>query len=82
MTPPTPAINPLKARLAEDKPAIGMMVSMPSVATTQILAAAGFDWLFFDMEHGPIDIASVHAMVTATQGTRAAPIVRVPWNLH
>ena len=78
----TPAINPLKARLAEDKPGIGMLVSMPSVATTQILAAAGFDWLFFDMEHGPIDIASVHAMVTATQGTRATPIVRVPWNLH
>ena len=78
----TPAINLLKARLAEDKPGIGMLVSMPSVATTQILAAAGFDWLFFDMEHGPIDIASVHAMVTATQGTRATPIVRVPWNLH
>ena len=75
-------INPLKARLAEDKPAIGMLVSMPSVATTQILAAAGFDWLFFDMEHGSIDIASVHAMVTVTQGTRATPIVRVPWNLH
>ncbi len=77
----THPINPLKARLAEDKPAIGMLVSMPSVATAQILASAGFDWLFFDMEHGPIDIASVHAMVTATQGTRAAPIVRVPWNL-
>jgi 4-hydroxy-2-oxoheptanedioate aldolase len=77
----THPINPLKARLAEDKPGIGMLVSMPSVTTAQILAAAGFDWLFFDMEHGPIDLASVHAMVTATQGTRATPIVRVPWNL-
>ena len=76
------SINPLKARLAQGKPGIGMMVSMPSVATTQILANAGFDWLFFDMEHGPIDIASVHAMVSVTTGTRASPIVRVPWNVH
>jgi 4-hydroxy-2-oxoheptanedioate aldolase len=55
---------------------------MPSVQTTQVLAHAGFDWLFMDMEHGPIDIASLHAMITATGGTRAAPIVRVPWNEH
>ncbi len=74
--------NPLKARLAAGKPAIGMLVTMPSVNTTQLLAGAGFDWLFIDMEHGPIDIQSVHAMIAATQGTRAAPIVRVPWNTH
>ena len=33
------------------------------------------------MEHGPIS-RSVHAMITVTNGTRAAPIVRVPWNVH
>jgi 4-hydroxy-2-oxoheptanedioate aldolase len=76
------AINPLKARLAADKPAIGITISMPSVHTTQVLAACGFDWLFLDMEHGPIGIESVHAMITATNGTSAAPVVRVPWNVH
>ena len=54
---------------------------MPSVPTVQVLAAAGFDWLFIDMEHGPIDIASAHAMIAATRGTTAAPVVRVPHNL-
>jgi len=34
------------------------------------------------MEHGPIDIATVHAMVAATRGTEATPIVRVPWTEH
>jgi 4-hydroxy-2-oxoheptanedioate aldolase len=72
----------LKARLAAGKPAIGMTISMPSVHTTQVLAACGFDWLFLDMEHGPIGIEAVHAMITATGGTRAAPVVRVPWNVH
>ena len=76
------AINPLKARLAADKPAIGITVSMPSVHVTQVLATCGFDWLFLDMEHGPIGIESAHAMITATSGTGAAPVVRVPWNVH
>lgn len=76
------AINPLRARLQAGEPAIGITVTMPSVHTTQVLAAAGFDWLFLDMEHGPIGIEAAHAMITATSGTRAAPVVRVPWNVH
>ena len=75
-------INPLRARLAANQPAVGITISRPSVHTTQVLAACGFDWLFLDMEHGPIGIESVHAMITATNGTRAAPVVRVPWNVH
>lgn len=74
-------INPLKARLDAGRPAVGLLVSMPSVHLAQVLAASGFDWLFFDMEHGPIGIESVHAMITATSGTRCAPVVRVPWNV-
>jgi 4-hydroxy-2-oxoheptanedioate aldolase len=34
------------------------------------------------MEHGPIGIEAVHAMIAVTNGTRAAPVVRVPWNVH
>jgi 4-hydroxy-2-oxoheptanedioate aldolase len=78
---PATPINPLKARLAADRPAVGLLVSMPSVHATQVLAACGFDWLFFDMEHGPIGIESAHAMIAATNGTRTAPVVRVPWNV-
>ena len=74
--------NPLKARLAEGKPAIGILQSMPSPHLTQLLAYAGYDWIFCDMEHGPITIESAQAMITATKGTQTAPLVRVPWNLH
>jgi 4-hydroxy-2-oxoheptanedioate aldolase len=76
------SVNPLKARLASGEPAIGILVSMPSPHTVQVLAHCGFDWLFFDMEHGPISIESTYAMINATAGSRAAPIVRVPWNVH
>ncbi len=76
----SPPINPLRARLDAGQAGLGVLVSMPSVQVVQILARAGFDWLFVDMEHGPIDIESAHAMIAATQGTPAAPLVRVPWN--
>ncbi len=51
---------------------------MPSVHLVQTLAAAGLDWMFLDMEHGPIDFQATHAMIAATQGTACAPLVRVP----
>jgi 4-hydroxy-2-oxoheptanedioate aldolase len=75
-------INPLRSRLESGEAGIGILVSMPSVHTAQVLAHAGFDWLFLDMEHGPMGIESVHAMIAATQGTAASPIVRIPWNHH
>src|SRR4029450_14042687 len=80
--PANTGINPLKPRLAAGTPAVGLLVSMRSVHIAQVLAAAGFDWLFFDMEHGPIGIESAHAMITATSGSACAPVVRVPWNVH
>ena len=72
----------LRKKLKNGGVGSGIIISMPSVQVTQVLSRAGFDWLFIDMEHGPIDIASVHAMIAATAGSNAAPFVRVPWNVH
>jgi 4-hydroxy-2-oxoheptanedioate aldolase len=73
------APNPLKAKLAAGGCATCIMATMPSVAVAQVLAASGVDCLIIDMEHGPIDVATAHAMVAATRGTGAVPVVRVPW---
>ncbi|MFT5392722.1 MAG: 4-hydroxy-2-oxoheptanedioate aldolase [Gammaproteobacteria bacterium] len=78
----TATINPLKARLKAGKPCVGILVTIPNVGMVQTLADAGYDWLFIDMEHGPITIESAHAMIAATKGTRSCPLVRVPWNVH
>jgi 4-hydroxy-2-oxoheptanedioate aldolase len=69
--------NPFKARLKAGKPAVGLLLTFPSVPVAQALARSGFDWVFIDREHGPIDIATCQAMIAATQGTDCAPIVRV-----
>ena len=78
MGPEASGTNPLRAKLAAGECVAGFMVTMPSVALVQVLAGSGADFLIVDMEHGPIDLATAHAMVAATRGTGAVPIVRVP----
>ena len=73
-----PTINRLKRKLLAGECATAFMVTMPSVAQAQILAASGVDCLIFDMEHGPIDLPTLHAMVAVTRNSPATPIVRVP----
>ena len=68
----------LRRSLAEGRPMLGYLVTMPSVQLVQALARTGVDWLMLDMEHAPVGIESVAAMVAATGGTPAAPLVRVP----
>ena len=71
-------MNPLKRSLADGRAVLGYLVTTPSVQVVQALARSGADWLMIDTEHAPIGIESVAAMVAATGGTPATPIVRVP----
>jgi 4-hydroxy-2-oxoheptanedioate aldolase len=74
----TSSLNPLRRTLAEGRPTLGYLVSMPSVQLVQALARTGVDWLMIDTEHAPVGIESVAAMIAATGGTPVTPIVRVP----
>lgn len=69
--------NPYKAKLKAKQPAFGLMLTIPSPQLAQVVARAGFDWIMIDREHGPIDITVCQQMIAATQGTDAAPIVRI-----
>lgn len=73
--------NPVKQKIQAGQPVLMAFVTMPSVQLVQILARSGLDALIIDMEHGQIGIESAQAMIAATSGTRAVPIVRVPWNV-
>ncbi|MEY2993258.1 MAG: hypothetical protein RL357_193 [Pseudomonadota bacterium] len=48
--------NTFKAALADKQPQIGFWLSLASPYSTEICAAAGFDWLLIDGEHGPMDL--------------------------
>jgi 4-hydroxy-2-oxoheptanedioate aldolase len=72
--------NPLKKALAEGRPVIGATVTVPNVDTALTLANAGFDFLWIEMEHGPMTLESLRAILLATRGAKAVPLTRVPAN--
>ena len=76
--PDTPRV-PFRERLARREPLLGTLLTLPSPEIAELLAGAGFDWLFIDMEHGLLDFAAVQRMVQAVASTCPC-LVRVPNN--
>jgi 4-hydroxy-2-oxoheptanedioate aldolase len=76
-------LNRLRQLWREGRPTFGAIATIPSIQTVQIMARSGMDWIIVDLEHGPIDLGSAHAMITATAGTPCVPMVRIaanePW---
>jgi 2-dehydro-3-deoxyglucarate aldolase len=66
-----------RARLKQGEKLFGTMVTLPCAATAEILAGLGFDWLFVDGEHGPLEVRELTAILQ-TVGDHAACLVRVP----
>ena len=84
LTSATPApLNRLRQQWREGRPTFGAIATIPSIQTVQIMARSGLDWIIVDLEHGPIDLGSAHAMIVATSGTPCVPLARIaanePW---
>lgn len=75
-----PMENPVKRALAEGQPVIGVTISLNHVEAAAQLAAAGFDFLWIEMEHAPVSIETLRNIVLATRGLPAVPFARVPVN--
>jgi len=69
--------NDFRARLKSGETLLGTMVTLPSPPAAEVLASVGFDWLFIDAEHGPLETNELLGILTAVAG-RAACVVRVP----
>lgn len=67
----------IRERLSRGDRLLGTMVTLPTAATAEILADIGFDWLFIDGEHGPLETADVLGILQAV-GHRLPCLVRVP----
>jgi len=55
----------------------GTLLNMPSAGVAEVLAAAGFDWLFIDTEHGAIGTSALLSILQAVDRELAC-IVRIP----
>ena len=72
-------VNPSRARMASGKLAMGASVRIGrTVEIVPAFRTAGLDWVFLDLEHGPIsiDVASQIAVTALQAGL--TPIARIP----
>lgn len=71
-------INKVKRALKEGKLQVGTSVAqLRSPEVLRIYAAAGFQWVFIDGEHGGLDLETIQDMCRASNETGLCPIVRV-----
>ncbi|HVN54943.1 MAG TPA: aldolase/citrate lyase family protein [Anaerolineaceae bacterium] len=68
-----------RRRLKQGVPLIGTLVTLPVVEVAEILIGAGFDWLFVDLEHSPLDVRDAQAILQAVD-REVDCILRVPLN--
>ena len=66
-----------RTRLARGDELIGTVLAFASEQTAECVARAGFDWVWIDTEHGPIDLACAQRMIQAVSPSCPA-VVRAP----
>lgn len=74
-----PRLNRLRDAWARGETTFGAFVTDASVATVQVMARSGLDWIIIDMEHGAIGPHEAHRLIAATAGSPLVPFVRVPF---
>ncbi|MGH9511427.1 MAG: HpcH/HpaI aldolase family protein [Terriglobales bacterium] len=66
-------------RLADKEPLLGSLVSTGSTEVSEALSLCGFEWLFLDVEHSVLDMASAQRIVQ-TVAARTYCVIRLPHN--
>jgi 2-keto-3-deoxy-L-rhamnonate aldolase RhmA len=65
-----------RARLRSGERLVAPLLTLNSPAVTEIMSAVGFDWLFIDAEHAPLEPFQMQALL---QGAGATPcVIRLP----
>ena len=70
----------IKKLIEADGVSIGSWMSMAHVSIAEIIAAAGYDWVVIDTEHGAISVSDVMPLIIAIENRGAIPLVRLTWN--
>ncbi len=70
--------NTTKAKLKAGKAVIGVRLDFTAPYVVESLAGIGFDFVYFDLEHGPSSEESCQDMFRAAELAGLTPIVRVP----
>ena len=70
----------IKEKISSKVVPIGTHVKIGDPIVTDILCNCGFDIIWIDSEHAPIDKRDISLQILTVRGAGVAPFVRVPWN--
>src|SRR5260221_12500171 len=71
--------NAARERLYAGELALGVIIRQArTVDIAPIMKAAGYDWLFLDLEHNSMDLDTAVQISVAALGVGIAPVARVP----
>ena len=75
--------NAARERLENGEMALGVGIrTARTVDIAKMMKTSGYDWLFIDLEHGPMSIEFAATLAVAALDTGISPIVRVPFMQH
>lgn len=70
-------IEKFKSKIAEGKLAKGLFITMSDCVTSEMAGYCGYDYVWIDAEHGPLDRQEILHHIMAAQGSGACAFVRV-----
>lgn len=72
--------NKFKAAIKNGELQLGIWSSLCSPAGSEILSQSAFDWILFDTEHSPVEIAGMFPLLQAAAAGNTSSVMRVAWN--
>ncbi|UYV39447.1 HpcH/HpaI aldolase/citrate lyase family protein [Rhodobacteraceae bacterium D3-12] len=72
--------NEFKRRLLAGEALDGLWMSLASPVAAEALGLLGYDWLMFDTEHAPVDLAQVQPLLQAASAGTSSLVMRPAWN--
>ncbi len=73
--------NPIKAKIRSGQAVIGPIMGFNAPILAELFAYAGFDFVIFDAEHGPLSVESCENLVRTAEAAGIPPIIRCPLNI-
>ncbi len=70
--------NPVRARLEAGEAVVAGTITINSLDSAALIAKAGFDFLWVEMEHSGVTLETLRSIVLATRGLPAMVFARVP----
>lgn len=70
--------NRTKAKLLRGEVVVGCALTYPDPELVELIGAAGFDFVRFEGEHGPLDLVALEHLVRAAELWELTPGARVP----